>query len=69
MKTYQRITSSTQVKENDVLVDFCYEGKVWHTFTVGEVTAGGVYLVCPSRAYVFRSNEKLATDSKYFKRV
>lgn len=70
MKTYESIKTASQVKEGDTLVEFCPQSNdVWHRFTVTEVKANGIELLCPSRALIFVSNEKLSADNEYFKRV
>ena len=69
MKTYESIINSNQVTIGTILVDFCYNNEVWHTFKVTEVKDHGIELKCPSGAYIFVSNEKLSLAKEYFKRV
>lgn len=68
MKTYRSITNQSQVDIDDRLVTF-YDNEVWHTFKVYEKTENGIGLICPSRAIIFVSNDRLAQEKEYFKRV
>ena len=70
MKTYENIKNSSQVKKNDILVEFYFgSNEIWHAFTVLETTNNGITLNCPSGALIFVSNEDLAKGGEYFKRV
>jgi hypothetical protein len=69
MKAYESIINSNQVNIGTMLFDMDYNNDVWHTYKVTDVKDHGIELKCPSGAYIFVSNEKLALAKEYFKRV
>ena len=68
MKDYLKISNSSQVKENSILVEFSpFDNSIRHFFRVNEIRENGIEIHCPSGAYVFISNDRLSDDTDYFK--